>query len=136
VLPLPRVPGGDTVQFTPLSLAGGWVTGMAWREKQPGKPRSSLQEYPVRIDLRTGQAELLPATVWAGTGNARGWQAGTSSGNNLTAVVTDTKMVKLPGPDGTVGARGWVRSISDDGRVVGGQLYLNNRGWAVRWTCR
>ncbi|MER7335098.1 MULTISPECIES: hypothetical protein [unclassified Micromonospora] len=137
VLPLPRVPGGDTVQFTPLSLAGGWVTGMAWREKQPGEPRNALQEYPVRIDLRTGQAELLPATVWAGTGNARGWQAGTSSGNNLTAVVTDTKMVKLPGLDGTTASgSGWVRSLSDDGRVVAGQLYLDNTGRAVRWTCR
>ncbi|TYC05668.1 hypothetical protein FXF53_04440 [Micromonospora sp. WP24] len=138
VLPLPQLPGGTTVDFMPLSLAGGWVTGMAYREKQPGKPGSARQEYLARIDLRTGKADLLPAVVLAGTGNARGWQAGTISGTgNGTAVVTDTKLVRLPGLDGTTASGdGWVKSLSDDGRVLGGQLFQNERGHAVRWTCR
>ncbi|MEU4642174.1 hypothetical protein [Micromonospora sp. NPDC023814] len=134
VLPLPRVPGGVAFQFFPVSLAGGWVTGTAYRETKPGE-RGSLKGYRVRIDLRTGQADVLSADVTTGAVNSRGWIAGVLS-SNVPVVVTDTKTVTLPGPDGKTGVDGWVRSISDDARVLGGQLYLNNRGWAVRWTCR
>ncbi|MFG3711288.1 hypothetical protein [Micromonospora sp. NPDC047730] len=134
VVPLPRVPGGVAFQFLPVSLAGGWVTGSAGRETKPGEPGTSTG-YKVRINLRTGQSEVLSADVGMAAVNSRGWIAGVLP-SRVPAVATGTTVVKLPGPDGKTGARGWVRSISDDGRVVGGQLYLNNRGWAVRWTCR
>lgn len=134
VLPLPRVPGGAAFQFLPVSLAGGWVTGSAGRKTKPGEPGTSTM-YKVRIDLRTGQSEVLSADVAIRVTNAWGWSAGVLS-SGVPAVVTDTKSVTLPGLDGKTGAGGWVRSLSDDGRVVGGQLYVNKRGRAVRWTCR
>ncbi|MFG2056925.1 hypothetical protein ACGFI9_23185 [Micromonospora sp. NPDC048930] len=138
VLPLPRVPGGTASRFYAVSLAGGWVTGIAARDL-PGKPRSAAKEYAVRIDLRTGTVDVLPRVVAAGTGNGRGWLAGVQSSNStgsIPFVVTDTKTVKLPGLNAAGGDGGWVRSLSDDGRVLGGQLFPNHQGRAVRWTCR
>ncbi|SIR63110.1 hypothetical protein [Micromonospora avicenniae] len=135
VLPQPRVPGGVASTFWPGSFAGGWVTGSAARNL-PGKPRSAAKSYPVRINVRTGEVDVLPAAVTTGAGNGRGWMAGVPS-SLIPTLVTDKTSVTLPGPDGRAGsAHGWVRSLSDDGRVLGGQLYLNKRGHAVRWTCR
>ncbi|MER7440623.1 hypothetical protein [Micromonospora avicenniae] len=137
VLPLPQVPGGVAFQFEPLSLSGGWVTGIADRYNQPGVPRSGTNRYPVRINLRTGEADVLKGVLFNGTGNGRGWVAGWLAGD-VPGLLTDTESVKLPVPDGWRGeARGGVRSFSDDSRVLGGQLQFDDQGGRpVRWTCR
>ncbi|SBT46888.1 hypothetical protein [Micromonospora auratinigra] len=136
VLPLPRVPGGTATRFVPQSVAGGWVTGAAERETAV-VPRSGIPRYPVRIDLRTGRAEVLKGVLYDGTGNSRGWLAGTVSGD-VPGVFTDTEAVKLPVPDGWRGGRrGGVKSFSDDGRVLGGKLERDDRDVRpVRWDCR
>ncbi|MFE9204009.1 hypothetical protein [Micromonospora sp. NPDC007230] len=135
VLPLPRVPGGKADRFLPLSLAGGWVTGTAERDTKV-VPRNGITRYPVRIDLRTGQADVLKGTLWSGTGNGRGWMAGWVS-DDVPGVITDTRSVKLPVPDGWRGERqGGVTSFSDDGRVLGGKLESDDQVRPVRWTCR
>lgn len=135
VLPLPQVPGGKATQFLSLSLAGGWVTGLAerWTEEVP---RGGAHLYPVRINLRTGQADVLTGAFWAGTGNGRGWMAGWIS-DDVPAVVTGAGSVKLPVPDGWRGERqGAVTSFSDDGRVLGGKLESGDQVRPVRWACR
>ncbi|MEV0153869.1 hypothetical protein AB0H57_09030 [Micromonospora sp. NPDC050686] len=135
VLPLPQVPGGKASQFLSLSLAGGWVTGLAERYTEV-IPRSGAYMYPVRIDLRTGQADVLKGALWSGTGNGRGWMAGWVS-DDVPGVITDTRSVKLPMPDGWRGERqGAVTSFSDDGRVLGGKLESDDQVRPVRWTCR
>jgi uncharacterized membrane protein len=136
VLPLPRVPGGRATRFVPLSLANGWVTGLAQRETKV-VPRSGIPTYPVRIDLRTGQADVLKGKVSSATGNGRGWVAGKVA-EDVPGVITDTRSVKLPVPDGWRGERqGWVTSFSDDGRVLGGRLEPTDQTVRpVRWTCR
>ncbi|MFR9779629.1 hypothetical protein ACL02O_26675 [Micromonospora sp. MS34] len=136
VLPLPRVPGGKASRFVPLSVAGGWVTGTAERDTTV-VPRSGITRYPVRIDLRTGRVEVLTGVLYDGTGNGRGWLAGSVSGG-VPGLVTDTKAVKLPMPDGWRGGRrGGVKSLSDDGRVLGGKLERDDQDVRpVRWTCR
>ncbi|MFG3688919.1 hypothetical protein [Micromonospora sp. NPDC047740] len=135
VLPLPQVPGGKADRFLPLSLAGGWVTGTAERDTKV-VPRNGIPRYPVRIDLRTGQADVLKGVLWAGTGNGRGWMAGWVS-DDVPSVITDTRSVKLPMPDGWRGQRqGAVTSFSDDGRVLGGKLESDDQVRPVRWTCR
>jgi hypothetical protein len=135
VLPLPRVPGGKADRFLPLSLAGGWVTGTAERDTTV-VPRNGITSYPVRINLRTGQAEVLTGVLWSGTGNGRGWLAGWV-GDDVPGVITDTRSVKLPVPDGWRGERrGAVTSFSDDGRVLGGKLESDDQVRPVRWTCR
>ncbi|MET7967754.1 hypothetical protein [Micromonospora sp. NPDC005305] len=135
VLPLPRVPGGKADRFLPLSLAGGWVTGTAERDTKV-VPRNGITRYPVRIDLRTGRAEVLEGVLWAGTGNGRGWLAGWVA-DDVPGVITDTRSVKLPVPDGWRGDRqGSVNSFSDDGRVLGGKLGSDDQVRPVRWTCR
>lgn len=134
VLPLPRVPGGKADRFMPLSLAGGWVTGTAERDTEV-VPRSGIPSYPVRINLRTGQAEVLKGVLWAGTGNGQGWLAGWVS-DDVPGVITDTRSVRLPVPDGWRGERqGEVTSFSDDGRVLGGKLESDDQVRPVRWTC-
>ncbi|NES28771.1 hypothetical protein [Micromonospora terminaliae] len=136
VLPLPRVPGGKADRFLPLSLAGGWVTGTAERDTKV-VPRNGIPSYPVRIDLRTGQAEVLKGVLWAGIGNGQGWLAGWV-GDDVPGVITDTRSVKLPVPDGWRGGRqGSVNSFSDDARVLGGKLERDDQDVRpVRWTCR
>ncbi|WP_349879403.1 hypothetical protein ABIH81_06025 [Micromonospora sp. HUAS YX12] len=135
VLPLPRVPGGTADRFLPMSLAGGWVTGTAERDPKV-VPRDGIPSHPVRIDLRTGQAEVLKGVLWAGTGNGRGWLAGWVS-DGVPGVITDTRSIKLPVPDGWRGERqGSVTSFSDDGRVLGGKLESDDQVRPVRWTCR
>ncbi|MEV4814039.1 hypothetical protein [Micromonospora avicenniae] len=137
VLPLPQVPGGVAFQFVPLSLSAGWVTGIADRYNQPGVPRSGTNRYPVRINLLTGEADVLKGGLFNSTGNGRGWVAGWLAGD-VPGLLTDTKSVKLPVPDGWRGeARGGVRSFSDDGRVLGGRLQFDEKGGRpMRWTCR
>ncbi|MDG4801066.1 hypothetical protein [Micromonospora sp. WMMD980] len=121
VLPLPTVPGGTATQFLSLSLSGGWVTGLAERFTEV-VPRSGVREYPVRIDLRTGRADVLEGRFWAGTGNGRGWMAGWVD-DDVPGVLTDAGSVRLPVPDGWRGQRqGAVTAFSDDGRVLGGRL--------------
>ncbi|MFG3302804.1 hypothetical protein [Micromonospora chersina] len=135
VLPLPRLPGGKADRFLPLSLAGGWVTGTAERDTKV-VPRNGMTSYPVRIDLRTGRAEVLKGVLWAGTGNGQGWLAGWVA-DDVPGVITDTRSVKLPVPDGWRGERqGAVTSFSDDGRVLGGKLESDDQVRPVRWTCR
>ncbi|MCW3814808.1 hypothetical protein ONA91_10110 [Micromonospora sp. DR5-3] len=135
VLPLPQVPGGRADRFLPLSLAGGWVTGLAERDTKV-VPRSGAHMYPVRINLRTGQADVLKGALWSGTGNGQGWMAGWVS-DDVPGVITDTRSVKLPVPDGWRGERqGGVTSFSDDGRVLGGKLESDDQVRPVRWTCR
>ncbi|MFG3576405.1 hypothetical protein [Micromonospora chersina] len=135
VLPLPRLPGGTADRFLPLSLAGGWVTGAAERDTRVVS-RNGIPSHPVRIDLRTGQVEVLEGVLWAGTGNGRGWLAGWVS-DGVPGVITETRSVKLPVPDGWRGERqGAVTSFSDDGRVLGGKLESDDQVRPVRWTCR
>ncbi|MFG2108504.1 hypothetical protein [Micromonospora chersina] len=135
-LPLPRLPGGKADRFLPLSLAGGWVTGTAERDTKV-VPRNGITRYPVRIDLRTGRAEVLEGVLWAGTGNGQGWLAG-GVADDVPGVIIDTRSVKLPVPDGWRGGRrGSVNSFSDDGRVLGGNLERDDQDVRpVRWTCR
>ncbi|MFF4890225.1 hypothetical protein [Micromonospora chersina] len=135
VLPLPTVPGGKATTFFPASVAGGWVTGTAERDATV-VPRDGLPRYAVRIDLRTGRAEVLPSVRWVGVSNGQGWLAGTLSGD-VPGVIIGARSVKLPVPDGWRGARqGSVTSFSDDGRVLGGKLESDDQVRPVRWTCR
>ncbi|WP_433313608.1 hypothetical protein [Micromonospora chersina] len=136
VLPLPRLPGGKADRFVPLSLAGGWVTGTAERDTKVVS-RNGIPSHPVRIDVRTGQAEVLEGVLWSGTGNGQGWLAGWVA-DDVPGVLTGTRSVKLPVPDGWRGGRqGAVNSFSDDGRVLGGKLERDDQDVRpVRWTCR
>ncbi|MEU1688946.1 hypothetical protein [Micromonospora sp. NPDC005707] len=135
VLPLPTVPGGKATRFFPASVAGGWVTGTAERDVTV-VPRDGLPRYAVRIDLRTGRAEVLSGVRWVGASNGQGWLAGAVSGD-VPGVIIGTRSVKLPVPDGWRGERqGAVTSFSDDGRVLGGKLESDDQVRPVRWTCR
>lgn len=138
-LPVPTLPGGRARLFGPNSIRNGWVTGVARLDSADGRGWSM---HPVRLRLATG--EFVPLGSDAGfpsVGNGQGWTAGVA-GMVGGAMLTDAGMVPLPDLDGKVGGSFTeVRSISDDGRLLGGQVDdKSGRGGgqprAVIWRCR
>ncbi|SCL66360.1 hypothetical protein GA0070606_4308 [Micromonospora citrea] len=74
-------------------------------------------------------------------GNGRGWVVGATR-ERRAGLLTDARLVSLPGRDEDPGRDGALAvTVSDDGRVIGGQLHADQNGrgtttTAVRWRCR
>ncbi|WBB66671.1 hypothetical protein [Micromonospora sp. WMMD812] len=135
LLPMPRLDGGVASEFVPDSFEGGWITGTAFLDESGVR-----RLYAARYHLPTGRYEPLPRGVVPDAGNGRGWVVGSVSRMDA-GLLTDAGTVRLPDFDGRTGRYAALAvSVSDDGRVVGGQLDVAPGGngvvmKAVRWRC-
>lgn len=135
LLPLPTDLVDGVNGFEIHSIRNGVITAAATVSTATGKTLT-----PVTYDLSTGKFTRLPgANLWIGTGNAEGGIAGDADEN--PAVYTPaTGVVALPTllkTRTTPFMGGLAKTISDNGRIIGGQdMDENNVITAVMWTCQ
>ncbi|MFJ8577271.1 hypothetical protein [Micromonospora sp. NPDC093277] len=135
LLPPPRMAGVTATGFIPTSFRNGWITGKAFRDK--GRER---QLHAVRYHLARGEYVPMPAEIITYDGNGQGWMVGSIDHIDV-GLLTDAGLVPLPDLDGRTGHYGAIAtSVSDDGRVIGGQLdtkpnLQDVEMRAVRWRC-
>jgi hypothetical protein len=126
-LPLPTVNGLPALTFRPTLISDGAVAGL------------TLDSIAV-LDLHTGTFTLPgPSPQWPGAPvlNRQGWYA-SGDGNGL-ALVGPAGRTALPLPAGADGASSdtSVKTISDDGRTVGGTIADQSGATrAVTWHCQ
>jgi hypothetical protein len=124
---------GDRSRTSVRGIRNGWILGGS------GDTRAHLPGvYPVvRWDLRTRTLTGYPAITigWTWGINDVGWVAG---GNDTGPVAQfGDRALELPAVPGTQGRSGaHATTISDDGRVVGGQADHPDGVVPVRWLCR
>jgi len=128
------VPAGYGPSTAALAVRDGWVLG--WYQVL-GQNRA-IQAW---WSLRTGETHTLGELPYATSLNRYGWVAGIvrdASGFETPATLVDGQVLAMPTVPGAEPSKeGPVASaISDDGRVVGGNLMAGENGFAVRWTCR
>jgi len=145
LLPLPQVAGDTATDFVPRSFKGGWITGTTLggeggADRKDPAGHGPGQSHAVRYHLARGEYVPLPAELIVDSGNGQGWVVGSINFTDA-ALVTDAGLVRLPDLDGRTGRYGAIAvSLSDDGRVIGGQLDTKPGGRnavmrAVRWRC-
>lgn len=125
---LPTVGHGlETRHLLPISISDGVAVG---RWGGPSGPAMTL-------DLKTGTATVLDRAKGAGQMNARAWFAGrTNDGLTLMSATARTEL-----PVGNLGDAAsdqtLVRSLSDDGKVIGGQIAdPDGTTKAAIWHCK
>jgi hypothetical protein len=132
-LPLPQIDGVPALSFSPISVAGGVVFGRATKDLGGG----SFQVLPVLLDLRTDRFTVLARDMGFRTGNSEGWVAGAT--RDGLAVASPGGQAVLPPLSDAAGQdrlMNEVTTISEDGRVLGGQLVdATGQFQAVRWAC-
>jgi hypothetical protein len=122
-LPVPDINGQPADGFAATAIREGVVTGRAAEEFGSG-----TRFHIVQYNLRTGEFTNLSAVspVYPQVSNRRGWSAGGSvDGLALwpgqgPGVVLPVPELHLPGDD--IGPYHRLTAISDDGRVIAGQL--------------
>jgi hypothetical protein len=127
------VPAGFGPASAAHAVRDGWVLG--WYQ-QAGQNST----VPARWSLRTGEIRPLDALPYTTAVNRHGWVAGfvrDGAGFETPAILVDGRVVTMPAdPQAVPSKEGPVAAtISDDGRVVGGNLMTGEAGFAVRWTC-
>jgi hypothetical protein len=124
----------------PAAIADGWVGGESWSltVRTPDAKTGSLPGTGVRWNLRTGAAERISGLSTVSDINRYGWAVGRAPDGRSVAAFGD-RVVRLPDPAGAdpnVATGSMVTTVSDDGRVVGGEAFLRADGpTPVRWTC-
>jgi uncharacterized membrane protein len=117
----------ETRNLLPISISDGVVAG---RWGGPSGPAMTL-------DLKTGTATVLDRAKGAGQMNARAWFAGRTTDG--LALLSTTARTELPvGNLGDVASdQTVVRSLSDDGKVIGGQVAdPDGNTRAAIWHCK
>jgi len=97
----------------------------------------AFQVGSVLLDLRTAKFTVLALGVGLRTGNSQGWVAGPGrDGLVVASQGARTGLPALAGGAGTGPSMDDVVTMSEDGRVLGGQT-VDGTGQiqAVRWTC-
>ncbi len=114
-------------------IRDGWVIGAS----DEGDPSTPGEFAVTRWDLRTGAVTAFPSlrNPFDAQINSQGWFVGTSK--DRPAVFWGGHVTVLPQPaGGKTGAGSVATTLSDDGRVIGGQTNRLNEDVApVRWTC-
>jgi hypothetical protein len=134
LLPLPTIDGAPALFLYPNSIHHGVVAGVAGKAEG-----TSVENIPVLYDLRTNRFTVLPQRMGYEAANTLGWVAG-QMGHSLV-LAAPTAQTPLPGlttaqPTGRLADL--VVSMSEDGRVLGGQASSNGdplQYEAVRWRC-
>jgi hypothetical protein len=132
-LPLPQIDGAPALSFAPISVAGGVVFARATKDIGNG----GFEVVPVLLDLRTEKFTVLTRGMSFRTGSSEGWVAGTAR-EGLVVASASGQAVLPPLPDAAKSELSIdeVTTISQDGRVLGGQLTDGTGQFrAVRWTC-
>lgn len=127
------VPGQDNAA-RPMAVAGDWAGGSSWTVPSPEPTNASDPANGVRWNLTTGNAEKVPGIARVEGVNRYGWLVGEDSHTVPVAVLGD-HVVHLPVPAGAEPIGSMAVTVSDDGRVVGGQVSLPDTVAAARWTC-
>lgn len=125
---LPTVPNGvNAGKLLPSSIANGVIAGRLNASDGP----------PATLDVASGATTVLTEQVGVGVPNSRGWFAG-RAGDGLALVSPDGRVpLAVPAPAEAARAETLVRTLSEDGGVIGGQVAdANGVTQAVRWTCR
>jgi uncharacterized membrane protein len=125
---LPTVPNGvNAAKLLPSSVTNGVVAGRLNASDGP----------PATLDVASGATTVLTGPVGVGVPNGRGWFAG-RVGDGLALVSSDGRVaLAVPAPGEAARAETLVRTLSEDGGVIGGQIAdANGATQAVRWTCR
>ncbi len=129
---LPLVEGETADYFWPESIVDGWVAGRAVLDK----PDGSRWFTSYRYRIADGTYEKLTAPQYPALIAENGWVAG---GTRQPVVVAGTEEIALPRYPGASDYQ--IRSISADGRVIGGSS-SNLTGEdqvgndPLVWTCR
>jgi hypothetical protein len=118
----------------PTAAAGNWVGGAAWSTTGPPDTADLLNATGVRWNLATGAAEAVSGIADVLGINRYGWLVGEDAHARPVAVLGD-HLLPLPSPAGTDGIGTLVYTVSDDGRVIGGQASRADSVVAVWWTC-
>jgi hypothetical protein len=119
------VPDGYAGGFDTLVIDNGRVAGGTWSAVKSLK--SAL-----RWDLRTGAAQVIDSVTWVRGMNRYGWVVGADVRGQAVAVLGD-QVLRLGMPrEAGDGAGAVAEVLSDDGRVVGGELTSTV---PIRWTC-
>jgi hypothetical protein len=144
-LPRPDIDGEPAFDFAAESIHDGVVTG---RAKQLLDGGNGWTFHVFRYDLATGEFTPLttPVSMGVEVWNRQGWFAG-NTGDGLV-LVTGSGTVSLPypqgpeNPDDPFADDPIVAAISDDGRIVGGQIWADTGdpetvdAEAVSWRCQ
>ncbi|GAA1404695.1 hypothetical protein GCM10009662_33600 [Catellatospora coxensis] len=131
-LAAPTLPGVEFSHYSARAVSNGWVLGAAFTEQ-------GTKMIPVRWDLNTGKAQVLPELDIASDVNPYGWIVGMSKDQH--AVLTDgVTTVRLPDvlPFPKKYGMNFATSVSDDGRTIVGNVDDANRAGlqqAVLWQC-
>jgi hypothetical protein len=111
----------------PTSISNGVVAGRL----------STLDGFPATLDLKTGTATVLKQELGKGVTNGRGWFAG-RAGSGLALLSPNGRTpLEIPASGDAAGEGTRVRTLSEDGRVLGGQVAdAQGTTQAVMWSCR
>jgi hypothetical protein len=146
-LPTPQVRGKPATMYTADSIRNGWVAGWArLDERSGGRPTDDSKPArgggvgdisyiaAPRWNLRTGAVETPDGIQLAEAINRHGWMVGSGPGPVLFA---EGRTVRLPAPRADAGPQtSIVYTVSDDGRVLAGQVELANGDPAgAMWRC-
>jgi uncharacterized membrane protein len=125
---LPTVPNGvNQAKLLPGSITNGVIAGRLNASDGP----------PATLDVASGATTVLTEQVGVGVPNSRGWFAG-RAGDALALVSPDGRVpLAVPAPGEAARAETLVKTLSEDGGVIGGQVAdAAGATQAVRWTCR
>jgi uncharacterized membrane protein len=138
-LPLPTKNGKKAASARVFTIRNGWAIGVADADDRArsGKNLKNAEMWGVRWNVRTGESEIISDfDVRAESANAQGWQIGTDKPGHAM-LVTDKGTVILPELGKVAPNSNIPNSISDDGRIIGGQS--DDAGGtihAVIWRCK
>jgi hypothetical protein len=138
-LTLPTKDGKKAASARVFTIRNGWAIGVADAEDQArsGKKVKDAEMWGVRWNVRTGEVEVVSDfDVRAEGVNAQGWQIGTDKPGHAM-LVTDKGTVILPELAKVAPNSNIPNSISDDGRIIGGQSDdAGDTIHAVIWRCK
>jgi hypothetical protein len=127
----------DGEYFRPYSITNNSAYGLAQKDDEKfGGARGAFT--PVRLDLTTGEYTRLPAaSMFPSEANSSGWLVG-STGQGRAVFYTGRGLMTLPDLDNHKSSTANIATtVSEDGRVVGGQGDdANGVIQPVVWRCR
>jgi hypothetical protein len=122
----------------PTAIADGWIGGPSWPlTSQTPNPKAEYESgTAARWNPRTGAAERIPGMLDVQGMNRYGWAVGQGAGPDPHPVAAlGDRVLTLPTPAGADPVGSAAVTVSDDGRVIGGQVPMPGTVTAVRWTC-
>jgi hypothetical protein len=129
--PLGTPAGFHDASIYPSTYRDGWLTGVATQDS----------DLALRWNIETGQVTELRGTGHPALINSQGWIVTQDSNAQLVADERHRVTLSLDLPGLADANHNEVRSISDDGRTIGGNIAVNSAGYpaapqvAVVWRC-